>query len=203
MAEERRHGDALAGGAPDHAHQLVEEQDQAEGRQHLVEMVAGIEAAHHHGFDDHAQREGGGQRQQRAQHEGIGPGDQGPGDIGAHHVERAVRQVHEIHDAEGERQSGGEQEHQQAELQAVQHLDQQVVHVPVTSLAAESPNETGARCRAPVDRRADEITSSSICRSRNPSPPSRRWRWSSRSSRRLGPSPSPGCRSSGSGTGWC
>jgi hypothetical protein len=52
-----------------------------------------------------------------AEHETAGPGHEGRGEIGAHHVERAVRQIDEIHDAEHQRQPGRQQEQQQAELQ--------------------------------------------------------------------------------------
>ena len=52
----------------------------------------------------------------------AGQRGEGRGEIGAEHVERAVRQIDEIHDAEHERQAGGKQEQQQAELQAVQAL---------------------------------------------------------------------------------
>ena len=48
--------------------------------------------------------------------------DQPGGEEGADHVERAVRQVDHVHDAEHERQPGREQEQHQAELQAVQRL---------------------------------------------------------------------------------
>jgi hypothetical protein len=40
-------------------------------------------------------------------------------EIRAHHVQRPVRQVHEVHDPEHERQPGRQQEEQHAELQAV------------------------------------------------------------------------------------
>ncbi len=40
----------------------------------------------------------------------------------ADHVERAVREVDHVHDPEHERQTRGEQEQHQAELQAVQRL---------------------------------------------------------------------------------
>jgi hypothetical protein len=43
-------------------------------------------------------------------------------DIGADHVERTVREVHHVHDAEHQRQAGGNQEQHQPELQAVQQL---------------------------------------------------------------------------------
>ena len=54
-----------------------------------------------------------------------------------------------------------------------------------------------------IGARAPIVTSSRTSRSRGPLPQSPRWRWSSPSSCPAGPSPFPGCRNSGSGTGWC
>ena len=62
------------------------------------------------------------ERERRAEHEAAGPGREGGGEIGADHVERAVRQIDQVHDAEDERQPGRQQEQQQAELQSVQAL---------------------------------------------------------------------------------
>ena len=41
-------------------------------------------------------------------------------DIGAHHEQRTMREVHHVHDAENERESGGDQKQENAELNAVQ-----------------------------------------------------------------------------------
>ena len=53
------------------------------------------------------------------------------GEIGAEHVERAVRQVDEVHDAEDERQAGGQQKQQHAELHAVEALLDEIQHACV------------------------------------------------------------------------
>jgi hypothetical protein len=50
---------------------------------------------------------------------------QRPGEGGADHVEAAVRQVDDAHDAEHQCQAAGHQEQQQAVLQAVEQLDQE------------------------------------------------------------------------------
>ena len=88
----------------------------------MVEMVAAVEVPQRREFQHDAEQQGRAERQQRAQHETAGPGDEGRGEIGAHHVERAVREIDEVHDAEHQRQPRRQQEQQQPELQAVQEL---------------------------------------------------------------------------------
>ena len=53
-------------------------------------------------------------------------------DVGADHVERAVREVDQVHDAEHQRQPGRHQEQHDAELHAVQALleDEKRLHRP-------------------------------------------------------------------------
>ena len=108
--------------SPDYPHQLVEKQDEPECCQHLVEMVAAIEAHQRDALDDDAEHHRRGNGDQPGQHERFGPAEYGGREIRAHHVKRAVREIHEIHDPEHERQPGGQQEQQNAELQAVQRL---------------------------------------------------------------------------------
>ena len=88
----------------------------------VVEVIATVEMPERDELEDDAEQQGGAERQRRTEQEVAGPEEEGRGEIGAHHVERAVRQVDEVHDAEHQRQSGGEQEQQQAELQSVQDL---------------------------------------------------------------------------------
>ena len=129
-----------AGRAPDQPHRVIEKQDQPEGRQHLIEMVAAVEMPERDEFERDAQQQRGAERQQDAEHKTVGPGHEGGGEIGAHHVERAVRQIDEIHDAEHQRQAGCQQEQQQAELQAVQRLFYEDEHESLNS----GPNKTAA-----------------------------------------------------------
>ncbi|KAG1184585.1 hypothetical protein G6F35_015064 [Rhizopus arrhizus] len=110
---------------PDDAGQLVEEQDEAECGQHLVQMFARIQARQRDAVQQQAQRRHAGNDRGGGQQERAGVAEHGGRDEGAHHVERAVRQVDEIHDAEHQRQAGGQQEQQNAKLQAVQGLHQQ------------------------------------------------------------------------------
>ena len=112
--------------APDELHALVQEQDDAEGRQHLVEMVAVVEMAEDQHFQQQAEGQRGRQRQQRAPSTklpvmAVKAADQ----IGADHVLHAMGEIDEVHHAEHQRQPGGDQEQDEAELQAVQDLDEE------------------------------------------------------------------------------
>ena len=53
---------------------------------------------------------------------------QRPGDVGAQHVERAVREVHDPRDAEDDRQPRGDEEQRGRARQPVQGLDEDEVH---------------------------------------------------------------------------
>ena len=135
--EPGRQGQVHAGRSPDQAHQFVEEQDQAEGRQHVVEMVAAVQPAHGDHFDRHADQERRHQREQHAADKVAGPRREGRRKVGADHVERPVRQIDEIHDPENQRQSGRQQKQQQTELQPVQKLfDEKQHHSPLSARPA-------------------------------------------------------------------
>ena len=90
----------MPAGPPDQPHQLVEEQDQAEGGEHLVEMVAAVEPPHRDHLERHADEQRRDQRQHRAERRSCRSGREGRGEVGADHVERAVRQIDQVHDAE-------------------------------------------------------------------------------------------------------
>ena len=127
----------MPGRPPDEAHQLVEEQDEPEGAEHVVEMVAAVEPPHGYHLDGHARDQRGRQGQHDADEERAGQRREGGGEVGAQHVERAVRQVDEVHDAEDQRQAGREQEQQQAELQSVEELLDQQQHGAIIFLPGE------------------------------------------------------------------
>ena len=84
---------------------------------------------------------GGKQRKDRAEHETVRSPGEGGGKIGAEHVERAVRQIDQIHDAEDQRQAGREQKQQHAELHAVKALLDEIEHGIV-----EAPGVIPGRC---------------------------------------------------------
>ncbi len=85
-------------------------------------MIAAVQPAHGDHLHRHANHERGKEGEHRTKHEAVGPGREGGGEIGADHVERAVRQIDQVHDAEHQRQSRRQQKQQQAKLQAVQAL---------------------------------------------------------------------------------
>ena len=104
----------------------------------MVEMVAAIERPdgdHLHGHAGHQRRD---QPQPDAGEEAVGHRREGRGEIGAEHVERAVRQIDQVHDAEDQRQPGRQQEQQHAELDAVQALFDEIQHGPVRGFTALS-----------------------------------------------------------------
>ncbi len=108
--------------APDHAHGLVGHQQDREGAQHLREMVSPVEPPQHRHLQQHADRRRGERAAREADPERARRRGDGRDQVGAHHVERAVRQVDHVHDAEHQREAGGQQEQHQPELQAVERL---------------------------------------------------------------------------------
>jgi len=115
--------------APKHGAQFLEHVDQAKGQQHLVEVVAVVEVAEQHFFQQQAK----GHRQCRADHDGQGEAaqqaSQRPGQVSAQHVEAAVREIDHAHDAEDQREARGQHEQQQPVLDAVEQLDEEVDEV--------------------------------------------------------------------------
>ena len=67
-------------------------------------------------------------RDDRAEQQALRPQDDRVGDVHAQHVERAVRDVDDLHHAEGERQPAGDQEQQRRGEQAVEGLGDEVGH---------------------------------------------------------------------------
>ena len=108
--------------SPDDPDELIEHQNQAKRRQHLVEVIAIIKRAQRGSLDDGANEEGAkhscqaGDDERPRAHEHCRP------DIRPQHVERRVREVDEIHDAQHQREAGTEQEQEDPVLQAVERL---------------------------------------------------------------------------------
>ena len=88
-------------------------------------MVAVVEPAEDQEFEGKAEGERGRQREGERAPEPARQGSEHGGEIGADHVLHAMSEIDEIHHAEGQRQARGDQEKQDAELQAVQGLDGQ------------------------------------------------------------------------------
>ena len=78
----------------------------------MIEVVAAVEPSYRDHFDGHADDERRRKRKHSSEDEAAGQGRKGRGEIGAQHVEGAVRQVDQIHDAEDERQTRRKQEQQ-------------------------------------------------------------------------------------------
>src|SRR5437016_12276027 len=104
----------------------------------MVKMIAAIEMPERGERKPDAEQECGAERQDRANDKVAGPGDKGRGEIGAHHVERAVREIDEVHNAEHQRQSGRQQEQEQSELQSVQNLFDDKKHADSRSFPVEA-----------------------------------------------------------------
>src|SRR4029077_8793674 len=99
-------------------------QDDAERGDHLIEVIAVVEVAENQKFQQQAEEERGGERQHQRKEEISHQSVESHGEIGAEHILHAMRQIDEIHHAEHERQAGCDQEQKNAELQAVEDLDQ-------------------------------------------------------------------------------
>ena len=149
--ERRRHRDAVHVVAPDDAAQLLGDQDQAVGEQHLVEVVAPVEPADQQPLEQHADRDrehdAGGNREPQAA-EALG---ERPREVGADHVEAAVREVDDPHDAEDQRQPARDQEQQQSVLDAVQQLDQRACRDPSRVGSVEAGATKGPPAGGPAD----------------------------------------------------
>ena len=88
----------------------------------MIEMIAAIKMPQRHELQHDAQQQRRAERQDNSKNEIPGPRHEGRGKIGPHHVERTMRQIDEVHDAEHQRQPRRQQKQQQAELQSVQEL---------------------------------------------------------------------------------
>lgn len=107
------------------AAQFLEDQNQAVGHQHLLQMVARIKKTEQQFFQQIAEAE----CQHTAEHDrgaqAAKQRRQRKRQVSTEHVETTVRQIDDAHDAEDQRQTAGDQEQQQAVLHRVQELDQE------------------------------------------------------------------------------
>ena len=98
-------------------------QDQRIRHQHLLEVVALVQVAEEQPFEDEAEQRGQRHAGQQLEQELVAEqGRQGPGQVGADHVEAAMGEVDDAHDAEDEGQAAGDEEQQQAVLHGVEAL---------------------------------------------------------------------------------
>jgi len=85
-------------------------------------MIAGVKRAEDQDFDCDADDDRGAERGGKPDEKRSGRGEGGGGNIGTDHVERAVRQIDQVHDAENQGQPGRHQKQHDPELDPVQHL---------------------------------------------------------------------------------
>ena len=102
-------------------------------------MVPAVQPAHDQHLQHGAKKQGRHEGQQQSQYETVDQAGKSNRKIRADHVKRSVREVHQIHDAEHQRQPRGQQEQQQPELDSVQALLNEEDHL-------ESP-DCGIRVR--------------------------------------------------------
>ncbi|MNE49104.1 hypothetical protein D3C80_1436020 [compost metagenome] len=140
--------------APEDALQGVEHQDQAEGQQHLVEVVALVQRLHQEALDQHAEADGQRHGEEDGEEQVADQRGQPPGQVGADHVQGAVGQVDDVHDAEDQRETAGDQKQQQPVLQTVHGLDENAgqLHGDISTrwmTEARAPAARGGNGRCP------------------------------------------------------
>jgi hypothetical protein len=126
--------------AEDHLHAVIQDQDQRKGRQHLRQVVTHVERAKQAKLERHAEQSGQDHRADDTEHEGAAQRHQPGRQERAHHIQRTVRQVDHVHDAEDQRQAGRQQEQHQAELQPVEQLldNEKACHAQTCVLSSSS-----------------------------------------------------------------
>jgi hypothetical protein len=131
-----RHRHILDVTAPDRAHEIEEDEGETERHQDLIEMPAPVQWPQKQYFHGHAQC----RRRDRRQHEGkpeiVGDLINRQTEVGAKHEKRAVRQAHDVHEPENQREAGRHQEQQHPVDEAVQQLDEKQIHNPPRSASS-------------------------------------------------------------------
>jgi len=117
-------------GTPHHLLELIEDQNQSEGQQHLLQMIAVIEMPDEQIFDQEAAQEGERYPERKRKEHIAERTREAQRQIGAEHVERAVREVDHAQNAENKGQSACGQEDQQSRLQTVEKLNEDQAHDP-------------------------------------------------------------------------
>ena len=114
--------------APGPERGVLDHQHQREGREQLVQLGRGIEAAQHQHLDHRAEQRDRERGEQHRAPEAERPGREPAGErdrrVEPEHVERAVREVDDARDAEDQRQAAADQEQRRRRRQAGQDLQQ-------------------------------------------------------------------------------
>ena len=85
-------------------------------------MVAVIQRPQHNQFDHNTDKQHDRDHQDQCHDKAAGQTIKGRREIGSQHVKRTMREVHDVHDAEHQRQTCGDQKQKDTELHPVQKL---------------------------------------------------------------------------------
>ena len=143
---------------PDQQAQVRNDERDAERDQHLPLHVAGQLAQDQPLEQDADQSDAEAGAEHREPEAAAEVGD-GGAEIGAEHEEAAMREIGNAHQAEGEREAGGEQKQQAAEGDAVQRLDDPELHCRFVIPAARNCARAGIHNH----RRLDVARSECLC----------------------------------------
>ena len=91
-------------------------------------MITAIEPAQRCDLQSHSDQERREEGQESPCNEAFGQWDERGGEIRSQHVERAMSEVHQVHDTENKREARRKQEQQQPELQTVEALLEEEHH---------------------------------------------------------------------------
>ena len=114
-------------GPPDQHHEILDHQGQAEGRQQLEQFRRMIDPPQQHHLDEHADHSDDQRRDDDAAPEAERAGKalgQRERDIGAEHVERAMREIHDPRHAEDDRQARRDQKQRRRAGKTGQELNE-------------------------------------------------------------------------------
>ena len=156
--QHRRHRDAVELVVQQGGSRFLEQQDQREGQQHLVEMLALAKAAEQGELQHRAEQCTADQCGRQRQPERAGHAGDRIGEIGADHEQAAVREVDHAHHAEDERKAAADQEQQQPVLQSVQDLGEQAGKLHQPSLQPV-PGSANASAATPITRFSPPLAS--------------------------------------------
>jgi hypothetical protein len=114
--------------APDRLHYVEEDERETESQQNLIEVAAAVERAQEADFHRDADNRNRNWRQQERQPKAAGQPIDREADVAAQHEERAVREAHDVHETEDQRQPRRGQEQQDTVDDAVEELIENEFH---------------------------------------------------------------------------
>ena len=147
-AQPRRIADRILVGAPDHLCGVAHQQHDREGEQELHQVLLAIEVLQHQAFDhqrDHREARG---RGEHADEEGSAPAlGHREDDVGAEHVEHAVREIDDPQHAEDQVEAGGDDEHVHRQREAIERVQREhgERHRQTSPLSSRAERTAGPR----------------------------------------------------------